>query len=99
MRETTPPNWALHHDLHGRCQPLPDWMAAALPARSLRLPSEYGVDDIPLILQDRRFNSDGSFDYLSAMPDAMMGYKGNVILVNGTANPHIVLRRQRTRLR
>lgn len=68
-------------------------------SRSLRLPSEYGVDDIPLILQDRRFNSDGSFDYLSAMPDAMMGYKGNVILVNGTANPHIVLRRQRTRLR
>ena len=78
---------------------VPDWMDVALPARSLRLPSEYGVDDIPLILQDRRFNSDGSFDYLSAMPDAMMGYKGNVILVNGTANPHIVLRRQRTRLR
>lgn len=67
--------------------------------RSLRLPSEYGVDDIPLILQDRRFNPDGSFDYLSAMPDAMMGYKGNVILVNGTADPHVVLRRQRTRLR
>ena len=65
----------------------------------LRLPSEYGVDDIPLILQDRRFNPDGNFDYLSAMPDAMMGYKGNVILVNGTADPHVGLRRQRTRLR
>jgi blue copper oxidase len=68
-------------------------------SRSLRLPSEYGVDDIPLVIQDRRFNRDGSFDYLSAMPDAMMGYKGNVILVNGAADPHVVLRRQRTRLR
>jgi FtsP/CotA-like multicopper oxidase with cupredoxin domain len=68
-------------------------------SQSLRLPSEYGVDDIPLVIQDRRFNRDGSFDYLSAMPDVMMGYKGNVILVNGTVDPHLVLRRQRTRLR
>jgi FtsP/CotA-like multicopper oxidase with cupredoxin domain len=68
-------------------------------SQSLHLPSEYGVDDIPLIIQDRRFNRDGSFDYLSAMPDAMMGYKGNVILVNGTVDPHFVLRRKRTRVR
>lgn len=68
-------------------------------SRALGLPSEYGVDDIPLIIQDRRFNRDGSFDYLSAMPDTMMGYKGNVILVNGTVEPYVTLRRQRTRLR
>ena len=68
-------------------------------SQSLRLPSDYGVDDIPVIIQDRRFNRDGSFDYLSAMPDVMMGYKGNVILVNGTVDPHLALRRQRTRLR
>ena len=68
-------------------------------SRSLHLPSDYGVDDIPLVIQDRRFNRDGSFDYLSAMPDMMMGYKGNVILVNGTVDPHFVVRRQRTRVR
>lgn len=68
-------------------------------SRSLHLPSEYGVDDIPLVIQDRRFNRDGSFDYLSAMADTMLGYKGNVILVNGTVDPHFVLRRQRTRVR
>ena len=60
---------------------------------------EYGVDDIPLIIQDRRFNRDGSFAYLSAMHDVMMGYKGDAILVNGTIDPHLALRRQRTRLR
>ncbi len=68
-------------------------------SRSLHLPSDYGVDDIPLVIQDRRFNRDGSFDYLSAMTDTMMGYKGNVILVNGTVDPHFVVRRQRTRAR
>ena len=68
-------------------------------SQSLALPSEYGVDDVPLMIQDRRFNHDGSFDYLSTMPDVMMGYKGNVILVNGTVDPHFVLSRRRTRLR
>jgi blue copper oxidase len=68
-------------------------------SRSLGLPSEYGVDDIPLIIQDRRFNHDGSFGYMLAMPDVMMGYKGSVILVNGTVDPHLTLRRRRTRLR
>lgn len=68
-------------------------------SKSLRLPSDYGIDDIPLVIQDRRFDADGSFDYDLTMHDVMMGYKGNVILVNGTANPHVVLRRQRTRLR
>ena len=68
-------------------------------SHSLNLPSDYGVDDIPLVIQDRRFRADGSFDYALAMHDTMMGYKGNVVLVNGTANPHVVLRRQRARLR
>lgn len=66
---------------------------------ALGLPSEYGVDDIPLVVQDRRFNRDGSFAYLTSMHDTMMGFKGDTILVNGTAQPYLTLRRQRTRLR
>jgi Multicopper oxidase len=68
-------------------------------SRSPGLPVEYGVDDVPLVIQDRRFQRDGSFDYALAMHDTMMGYKGNVVLVNGTVNAHVILRRQRTRLR
>ena len=68
-------------------------------SQSLGLPVDYGVDDVPLVIQDRRFRRDGSFDYLSSMHDVMMGYKGDVILVNGTVTPHVVLRRQRTRFR
>lgn len=67
--------------------------------RALGLSSDYGVDDIPLIIQDRRFKADGSFEYMSNMGDAELGYMGDVILVNGTVAPHLELRRGRTRLR
>ena len=68
-------------------------------SRGLHLPSDYGVDDIPLIVQDRRFNADGSFEYLSNVGDIELGYRGDVILVNGTVAPYLELRRQHTRLR
>lgn len=66
---------------------------------ALDLPSSYGIDDIPLLIQDRRFRADGRFDYVSSMPDRMMGFKGDVILVNGTVAPVLDLRRRWTRLR
>jgi FtsP/CotA-like multicopper oxidase with cupredoxin domain len=68
-------------------------------SRALGLPSDYGVDDIPLIIQDRRFGADGSFEYLSNVGDIELGYRGNVVLVNGTVAPHVELRRKLTRLR
>lgn len=66
---------------------------------ALGLPTEYGVDDIPLVVQDRRFDQDGSFQYIGAMHDVMAGYKGNVVLVNGSVSPYLELKRPRTRLR
>lgn len=54
---------------------------------NLEIPSEYGVDDIPVILQDRNFNADGSFRYTSTPMDSMLGLFGNTIMVNGTVNP------------
>jgi FtsP/CotA-like multicopper oxidase with cupredoxin domain len=66
---------------------------------ALDLPSEYGVDDIPLVLQDRSFNEDGSFRYASSMHDRMMGMMGQFMLVNGTAFARLQVQRQLTRLR
>ncbi len=65
----------------------------------LDLPSEYGVDDIPLVLQDRAFNDDGSFFYSTSMPNMMMGMRGNVLLVNGTNRPYFQARTNKLRLR
>lgn len=59
------------------------------------LPSEYGVDDVPLILQDRRFAEDGQFLYRNRYEDDVMGQMGDTILINGTWQPQF---RPRTRL-
>ncbi|MEX2469170.1 MAG: multicopper oxidase domain-containing protein, partial [Pseudohongiellaceae bacterium] len=59
------------------------------------LPGEYGVDDVPLILQDRRFADDGAFQYRNRYEDIVLGMMGDTILVNGTWQPQF---RPRTRL-
>ena len=50
----------------------------------LGLPSEYGIDDIPLIVQDRMIDGSGQLIYPSGMQARMMGVRGNRIYVNGT---------------
>jgi bilirubin oxidase len=65
----------------------------------LGLPNEYGVDDIPCTIQDRRFNQDASFSYLSSMPDRMMGMQGSIVLVNGVITPTLVAKKTLLRLR
>jgi blue copper oxidase len=51
---------------------------------NLEIPKEYGVDDFPIVLQDRRFFEDGSFAYAQNMMDVMHGVIGNYMLVNGS---------------
>lgn len=60
------------------------------------LPSEYGVDDIPVILQDRTIAKNGSFKLTS---DATAGLLGDTILINGTANPYLEVGTEAVRLR
>ncbi len=67
-------------------------------ADGLNLPSDYGVDDIPLVIQDRRFQSNGNLDYLSQMHD-QLGMKGDRILVNGKETPTLNAPAQWVRLR
>ncbi|MEM7171350.1 MAG: multicopper oxidase CueO [Pseudomonadota bacterium] len=56
-------------------------------ADSLGLPSQWGVDDIPLILQDRRFNPDGTFFHRFNLVAVTTGYVGDRMLVNGAPYP------------
>ena len=56
----------------------------------LDLPRTYGVDDLPVILQDRSIDSDGSIGYdndnLNAL-DIAYGARGDIIVVNGAIAP------------
>lgn len=62
----------------------------------LNLPKEYGINDIPLIVQDRSFNSDGSFDYQTSMMGVV---PGDTILINGSVNPLLNVNRGNIRFR
>ncbi len=66
---------------------------------SLGLPNTYGADDIPLVLQERRFTRDGRMDYSPRMPDIMHGYFGNALLTNGSAEPQLEVSHRLLRLR
>jgi suppressor of ftsI len=66
-------------------------------AAQLPLPREYGVDDIPVMIQDKRLD-DGELDF-SRGPISPIGRLGDTILVNGTYDPHLEVTRLRTRLR
>jgi len=68
-------------------------------SRALNLPSEYGVDDFPVIIQDKKFNQDGSFSYLASTRDKLMGMMGQTILVNGVKNPVLNATKSLIRLR
>jgi suppressor of ftsI len=61
-----------------------------------KLPSIYGVDDIPLIVQDKLFTSDGQ---LSEEDDTTFGTLGNEILVNGTYDPFLKVTARQVRFR
>jgi FtsP/CotA-like multicopper oxidase with cupredoxin domain len=67
-------------------------------AAELALPGDYGVDDIPLIIQDKQLEKDGSLDF-SKGPISPTGLLGDEILVNGTHDPHLEVTDERVRLR
>ena len=65
----------------------------------LDIPKDYGVDDIPVVIQDRRFFSDGQFAYVQNMHEVMNGVIGNYMLVNGAMSPTLAVDKQQVRLR
>lgn len=66
--------------------------------RGLGLPSDYGVDDLPLVIQDRQFE-DGLLVIPRGMMIAMQGRRGDTILVNGAPNAVARVPKRLVRLR
>jgi cuproxidase len=51
------------------------------------LPRDYGVDDLPLIIQDREFDLDGSLGYDPGQLGVVYGVRGDTVIVNGAIRP------------
>lgn len=68
-------------------------------SRQLTLPYTWGIDDLALVLQDKRFTSSGQIDYTLTANDRLLGYMGDSLLVNGALAPVWQAPRQWVRLR
>lgn len=62
----------------------------------LPLPREYGIDDIPVIVQDKTFDGAGQLVETAHVGTGMLG---DTILVNGTASARLAVSADRIRLR
>lgn len=62
------------------------------------LPQHYGVDDVPVIVQDKSFTDDGQLDDAAPSVGAT-GFLGDTVLVNGTAGAYREVTTERVRLR
>ncbi|SFN44904.1 cell division protein FtsP [Xenorhabdus japonica] len=72
------------------------WLVEDESSRSLPLPKHYGVDDFPVILQDKRFDNFGVPQY---NPTDNQGFLGDTLVVNGVENPFVEVARGWVRLR
>lgn len=50
---------------------------------------EFGRTDLPLMIQDKRFDSTGWLQYAPNDDDVIMGYLGTEVLINGASRPFL----------
>ncbi|GAA0526120.1 multicopper oxidase domain-containing protein [Paractinoplanes ferrugineus] len=62
------------------------------------LPHEYGVDDVPVVVQDKAFTDDGQLAEASPL-GSDIGILGDSLLVNGTPKPYLPVTTDLVRLR
>lgn len=66
---------------------------------SLPLPKQWGVDDIPVVLQDKRLDEQGQIDYKIDLITATFGWFGDMMLTNGAQYPKHIAPKGWVRLR
>ncbi|KGT88652.1 cell division protein FtsP [Pantoea sp. JGM49] len=72
------------------------WLIEDDVSKALPLPKHYGVDDFPLIIQDKRLDNFATPVY---NPPSDGGFLGDTLLVNGVQNPYVEVSRGWVRLR
>ncbi len=104
VREKASTMWYHSHQLHKTADQVWAGMAGVIvieddEAKALGLPETYGVDDIPVVLQDRTFGPNGQMPYDRSMQAQMHGLFGDIPLVNGTVAPFFDVSTSLIRLR
>lgn len=74
------------------------WIIEDDITRGLTIPNQYGVNDFPVILQDKHFSSFGQPEY-SISGTNESGFLGDTLLTNGVSGPYVEVGRGWVRLR
>jgi len=93
VNQTACTNWYHPHYLHRTAPHVYQGLAGLLiieddDSRTLDLPKRYGIDDIPLVMQDRFFSADRTkivYDPSNMQLDR--GYVGDTFITNGVIEP------------
>jgi len=72
------------------------WLIEDEVSKSLPIPNHYGVDDFPVIIQDKRLDNFGTPEYSEP---GSGGFVGDTLLVNGAQSPYVEVSRGWVRLR
>lgn len=72
------------------------WLVEDEVSKSLPIPNHYGVDDFPVIIQDKRLDNFGTPEYNEP---GSGGFVGDTLLVNGVQSPYVEVSRGWVRLR
>ncbi len=66
-------------------------------SQKIKLPNDYGVNDFPLVFQDRQFTEEKQLNYQAVLNED--GTIGDTLLINGTLNPKLTVGKEKVRLR
>lgn len=72
------------------------WLVEDELSKQLPIPNHYGVDDFPIIIQDKRLDNFGAPEYREPSSG---GFMGDTLLVNGVQGPYVDVSRGWVRLR
>lgn len=89
----TTPNHAAQQVYNGLCGM---WLVEDEASKTMPVPNHYGVDDFPVIIQDKRLDNFGAPEYSEP---GSGGFLGDTLLVNGAQSPYVEVSRGWVRLR
>ncbi|VEJ56506.1 cell division protein FtsP [Pragia fontium] len=72
------------------------WIIEDAITRGLNIPNQYGINDFPVILQDKHFDAFGQPEYTG---NSESGFLGDTLLTNGAIGPYVEVGRGWVRLR
>lgn len=68
-------------------------------SKNLNIPKTYGIDDFPIVIQDKEIGQNGELEYKTDAQEKLHGKSGGYLLINGIASPFVDIPNGIVRLR